>query len=273
MENSISTPTANFPSKIILPPIGYDSWRAGAIGLLAVMTPEGQQRALASWATISERAGGPFTPKLPTPPPAPVVVPEAGLLDDFTVLDLEFQNPGGILLEVAAIRYINWQPVDEYVSFVRFRGELNFHVAKLTGIMRDDVWNAPEEREALIGFKTLIRPREETGLKPSVLVCHNYSADQRILEAARARLGATTPLVNQWLCTMALAKLRLPKGEQYGLGALCTTFGINALGAHRARRDVEMCYQVLRRLHEQQPVTELVTSSAKAKPKQTSLFA
>jgi DNA polymerase-3 subunit epsilon len=263
MENSISTPTASSPSKIILPALGPDSWRAGAIALLAIMTPEGQQRALASWATIDARAGGPFTPKLPTPPPAPVVVPAAGLLDDFTVLDLEFQNPGGILLEVAAIRYKNWQPVGQYVSFVRFQGELNPHVAKLTGIMRDDVWNAPEEKLVLQHFRKLVGD--------SVLVCHNYSADQRILEAARTRLGAPTPLENKWLCTLALAKLRMP-GEQCGLGALCTTFGFNALGAHRALRDVEMCYQVLRRLHEQQPVTELVTSSAKPKPKQATLF-
>jgi hypothetical protein len=165
MENSISTPTASCPSKIQLPAIGYDSWRAGAIALLAIMTLEGQQRALASWKQLG------FTPNLPAPPPAPVVVPAAGLLDDFTVLDLEFQNPGGILLEVAAIRYVNWQPVGQYVSFVRFRGELNFHVAKLTGIMRDDVWNAPEEKAVLVGLRKLIGP---TGARsgPHPLGCY-----------------------------------------------------------------------------------------------------
>jgi DNA polymerase-3 subunit epsilon len=240
----------------------------GALALFSIMTFEGQQNALASWSKISKWAGGPFAPPLtaqPAPAPEVAPAPAAGLLDDFTVLDLEFQNPGGILLEVAAIRYVNWQPVGQFVSFVRFRGELNFHVAKLTGIMRDDVWNAPEEREVLIGLKNLIGD--------SVLVCHNIAADKRVLEATRTRLGAKTELPNKWLCTLALAKLRLPQAQQYGLGALCLTFDIPSLGAHRALRDVEMCYQVLRRLHEQQPVTELVTSSAKAKPKQTSLFA
>lgn len=210
---------------------------------------EGQQRALASWAKLG------FTPPLPAPPAPPALVEAPGLLADFTVLDLEFQ--GTDLLELAAIRYQHWQPVGQYVSFVRFRGELSYHVTTLTGINRSDVYHAPEEKAVLRGFRQLAGE--------SVLVCHNITADRRVLEAARTRQGATAPLANAWLCTLALAKLRLPKGQRCGLGELCQAFGISSLGAHRALRDVEMCYQVLRHLHSQQPLTELVTSAAKPK--------
>lgn len=230
-----------------------ESWKAGARALLALMSPEGQQRALAEWQKISEKAGGPFTPTLLAlvAEPAPV----AGLLDDFTVLDLEFQPKPQALLELAAIRYKNWQPVGKVVSFVQCRQELNPHVAKLTGITRSDVFNAPPEKAVLQAFFKLA--------ENSVLVCHNIGADRNQLEAARTRCGATAPLANQWLCTLALAKTRRSKGAACGLGELCLDFGINALGAHRALRDVEMCFQVLREFHKQQPITELITSTAK----------
>jgi DNA polymerase-3 subunit epsilon len=249
--------------KIQLQALGPDSWKAGARALLALMTPEGQQRALATWATISEKAGGPFTPAVAALVAEPS--PPAGLLDDFTVLDLEFQPKPSALLELAAIRYKNWQPVGKVVSFVQCREELNPHVARLTGITRADVYNAPTEKAVLQTFFKLA--------EGSVLVCHNIGADRNQLEAARTRCGATTPLANQWLCTLALAKTRRSKGAACGLGELCLDFGIDALGAHRALRDVEMCFQVLRRFHEQQPITELITSTAKPKSAGTgSLF-
>ena len=246
--------------KLAVPPYTEDSWRAGAVALLAGMTPEGQQRALKEWAKLG------FTPALPAPPLPAGQLEASELLADFTVLDLEFQPQPNALLEVAAIRYQNWQPVGKFVSFVQCRQALNPHVARLTGIMRDDVWNAPPEKQVLQGFFQLAGS--------SVLVCHNITADRNQLEAARARCGATTPLPNKWLCTLALAKQRRPPKAPCGLGELCLDFGINAVGAHRALRDVEMCFEVLRRFQHQQPLTELLTSSAKPKAKGTgSLFA
>jgi DNA polymerase III alpha subunit (gram-positive type) len=250
--------------KIQLPAPGPDSWRAGAKALLAMMSPEGQARALAEWQKISERAGGPFTPALAAP--AGAAQPAPGLLDDFTVVDLEFQAKPQALLELAAIRYQNWQPVGKVVSFVRCREELNPHVARLTGITRADVYNAPTEKAVLQAFFKLA--------EGSVLVAHNYVADKKQLEDARTRCGATTPLPNPWFCTLALARSRRSKGAACGLGELCLDFNINTLGAHRAERDVQMCFQVLRRFHEQQPITELITSTAKPKKMgQAELFA
>lgn len=252
--------------KLALPPLTETSWRAGALGLFALMTEDGQKNARASWAKISEKAGGPFTPALPAvAAPAPPA-PTAGVLDDFTILDLEFQAKPQALLELAAVRYVNWQPVDKVVSFIRCREELNPHVARITGITRADVYNAPLEIEVLRKFFALAQG--------SVLVAHNITADKKQLEDARTRCGAKTPLANPWFCTLALARTRRSPGAACGLGDLCLDFGINAVGAHRAMRDVEMTYQVLRRFHEQQPITELITSSA-AKPKkpaQASLF-
>ncbi|RSK33935.1 3'-5' exonuclease [Hymenobacter metallilatus] len=201
----------------------------------------------------------------PDPEEVKLVVEAPHFLADFTVLDIEFQ--GSEMLELAAIRYQNWQAVNQLQTFVRFRGELNFHVATLTGISRHDVWNAPDELAVLTSFRKLAGD--------SLLVCHNLSADRRILEAARTRQGAREPLPNEWFCTLALSKQRLPK-RKHGLGELCTSFGIATHGAHRALRDVEMCFGLLQHLHQLEPINGPLAAKASSKKvvvNQPSLFA
>lgn len=247
--------------KIALPPVTENEWKAGALGLLASMTPKGQQNALKEWAKISERAGGPFCPPLATPP-ALVAAPVASeLLANFTVLDMEFQ--GTNILELAAIRYERWEAVEEYESLVYFDGPLNSWITANTSITTARLRQAPSELTVLRAFFQMA--------KGSVLVAHNAAAaDKRVLKAARERHGATQELPNPWLCTMAVAKQHeraglLPKGQGCGISDLCLHFGIDQRGHHQAKRDVQMCYQVLRCLHAQQPITELITSTAKPK--------
>lgn len=164
-------------------------------------------------------------------------------LSDFTVIDLEFQ--GTSILELAARRYINWEPVGELVTFVRYTGPISSIVTHLTGITRADVANAPDEKQVLQWFRALAGD--------SLLICHNITADRRILEATRTRMGAGAPLGNPWLCTLALAKLRRP-GQSHKLGDLCREAGISTKGAHRAANDVTMCAELLRVFHAEQPV-------------------
>ncbi len=46
--------------KLPVPPLTADSWKTGALACLALMTKEGQRRALAEWKKLG------FTPPLPT---------------------------------------------------------------------------------------------------------------------------------------------------------------------------------------------------------------
>jgi len=246
------------------------AWREGALALLAGMTPEGQARTLASWAEIGKVAGGPFAPVLPSRPAVAVAPLASGLLDCFTVLDLEFQ--GTQILELAAIRYEHWQAVEEYESLVYFDGPLNGWITSNTKITSARLRQAPDEKTVLREFFRLA--------EGSILVAHNaLAADKRVLEAARTRCGATAPLPNPWFCTMAEARRRVATGllkadQKCGISDLCTLFSIDQSGHHTAKRDVEMCHQVLHKLHAQQPITELITSLAKPKkPAQASLFA
>lgn len=175
----------------------------------------------------------------------------SSVLDDFTIIDLEFQVND--MLELAAIRYQNWEPVGEVVSFVRFTGTLYRNITELTGITALHLHDAPDERWVLERFKLLAGD--------SLIVCHSVGADKRVLEAARTRQGAKKELPNPWLCTLALAKRRvkaglLPHAQKCGLGELCQHFKIKVRGAHRAKADVLMTFQMLRALHQQQPVTK-----------------
>jgi DNA polymerase III epsilon subunit-like protein len=177
-------------------------------------------------------------------------IPQAHLLDDITVLDTEFVPDGAHLLEIAAIRYLNGEAQPAFVSFVRFDGYVPRFITELTGISALHVYGPtiPGEKQVLQQFFQYAGS--------SLLIAHNVSADRRVIEATRARLGAAADLPNPWLCTMALARKRLAKGQKVGLSELCQHFLIKTRGHHRAKRDVEMCYQVLRKLHELQPVTK-----------------
>jgi DNA polymerase-3 subunit epsilon len=175
-------------------------------------------------------------------------------LHDFTVLDTEFQGPA--LLELAAVRYVNWAPVEVLQTFVAFAGQVNKFTTDLTGITARDLVGAPSASAVLKSFRQMAGP--------SVLVAHNASADRGIIERTRTALGATEPMPNEWLCTMAVARQRYPK--PHGLGELCSRLGIPTAGAHRALRDVEMCFELLQRMHREAPVAPLpVRTPAKAK--------
>jgi DNA polymerase III epsilon subunit-like protein len=187
-------------------------------------------------------------------------VPAAGLFDDFTIVDTEFQ--GEYLLEVAAIRYKNWVEVDRYVSFVRFTDWLFPRTTELTGITEAQVKRAPLESKVLDDFITLAQG--------SLLIAHNLSADRSKFEAACMRQGRAM-LANKWFCTLALARARRPKGSKCGLTDLCELFKFGNQGAHRALSDVERTFKVLRHFHLEQPLLSL-DPKAKAAA-QSQLFA
>lgn len=234
--------------RIPQPTITHAGYLPGRAALLAYMSDEGRQ------ACQQRFAGTPWPITVPVVP-APLLARAPEFLADITVLDLEFQpSPtGGQMLELGAVRYQNLVPVEQLLTFVRCTEPINYHVAKLTGISEADVRRAPDERTVLQEFRQLAGD--------SLLVAHNSSADRRILEVTRTRLGATAPLANDWLCTMAWAKNRYPAPHK--LGELCERFSIPTQGAHRALRDVQMCFALLSHMHTEQPITQAAPPAGK----------
>jgi DNA polymerase III epsilon subunit-like protein len=194
-------------------------------------------------------------------PAAPVLTvattpqPQAGLFDDFTIVDTEYQ--GDFLLEVAAIRYKNWVEVGRYVSFVRFTDWVWPKTTEVTSITSRDVERATPEAKVLQAFIDLAGD--------SLLIAHNIGADRSKFEKACMRQGREL-LPNKWFCTLALARARRPKGAKCGLTELCDHFRFSNKGAHRAMSDVERTYQVLRHFHQEDPITSLDPKARKAAP-------
>ena len=185
-------------------------------------------------------------------------------LDDFTVFDTETTGLSAEkdrLLEVAAVRYTGWQEVARMQSFVRFTGRMPHFITSLTGIREADVRQAPDSKVVLKEFRQLAGE--------SLLVGHNVGFDVRMIEAERTRLGAVTPLPNQSLCTMLLARQRTPAPHK--LGVLCARFGIPVVGAHRALNDVLMTYALLQHMHQQDPFTALAPLKPAGKVPATTL--
>jgi DNA polymerase III epsilon subunit-like protein len=217
---------------------------------------EKEQRKLADKKLNGIRGLGP-APKLPPLQVSilPEVVPGTGLFDDFTIVDTEYQHD--VLLEVAAIRYKNWQPVEEYVSFVRYTGWVSPFTTQHTGITEADVRRAPTEKAVLQALAKLAGD--------SLLIAHNIGADRSKLKLACERQGLEE-LPNKWFCTMALARARLPKGVKSGLTDLCDRFKFSNKGAHRALSDVGRTFQVLRHFYQEDPITTLDPKARKAAP-------
>jgi DNA polymerase III epsilon subunit-like protein len=197
-----------------------------------------------------------------TPQPTPLrvsttpeVVSGSGLFDDFTIVDTEYQ--GDRLLEVAAIRYKNWQEVDRYESFVLFKDWLWPKTTELTGITASHLAKGTPEGKVLQQFIKLA--------EGSLLIAHNIGADRSKFEAACMRQGREM-LANKWFCTLKLARARLPKDAKCGLTELCDRFKFGNKDAHRAMSDVERTYKVLRHFYQEDPITTLDPKARKAAP-------
>jgi DNA polymerase III epsilon subunit-like protein len=185
----------------------------------------------------------------------PEEAPAAGLFDDFTIVDTEYQ--GDYLLEVAAVRYKNWVEVDRYESFVRFTDWIWPVITQTTGITARDVAKATPEKEVLQKFIDLA--------EGSLLIAHNIGADRSKFEKACMRQGRPM-LANKWFCTLALARARLPKDTKCGLTDLCDRFKFSNKDAHRAMSDVGRTYKVLRHFYLEDPITSLDPKARKAAP-------
>jgi DNA polymerase-3 subunit epsilon len=188
--------------------------------------------------------------------PAPEPVP---FLSDFTVFDTETTGTDphrNRITELAAVRYVNWEPVGQMQTFMRCDHPVPAFITKLTGITTADVVGAPLEKSVLREFRQLAGD--------SLLVGHNVAFDVRMLEGTRQRMGATDQLPNLTLCTYAVAAHRYPGPHK--LPDLCARFGINNAGAHRAMVDVQMTFALLRHMQQEAPISpELIGASAQSK--------
>lgn len=145
------------------------------------------------------------------------------------------------ITEIGAVKLRGNRVVDRFDRLVNPGRPIPAYVAQLTGISDAMVADAPPIEEVLPDFEAFARG--------GVLVAHNAAFDAALLDHhARRILGR--PLGLPSVCTLKLARRRMPELERASLDALREHFGIDAGNGsrHRALADAEITAEVLCRL-------------------------
>lgn len=175
----------------------------------------------------------------------------------FTVLDLEttgLQAKKNAITELVAIQYQSGEELNRIATLVKPTESIPENVVAITGITDAMVANAPAPVVVLRDLCQLL------GHSP-LIVGHNVSFDVGFLQAKLEETGLqgyqSRVVLEQSLCTRALAKKLLPGLPTYEGVAVAHACGVYNANPHRAEYDVKMTadtlWVLLKRLAEQEP--------------------
>lgn len=130
------------------------------------------------------------------------------------------------LTQIAAARLDHGEIIEWFVTFVNPGQPIPEDIVLLTNITEDDVADAPSPAEALASLVEFVGDAK--------LVAHNAYFDQNFV----TKHPAGYPLLeNQWIDSLELSRIALPRMKSHRLIDLVTAFGA-PLSTHRADDDV-----------------------------------
>ena len=158
----------------------------------------------------------------------------------YVVFDVETTGSaagkGGAITEFGALKLVRGEVVDQFSTLVNPGRPIDPFVVRLTGITDRMVSDAPSISEVM--------PRFEEFVEGCVLVGHNVHFDCSFVTAARGG----TPLPNEVLDTLKLARCLVPGLKRYRLSSLVSHFGVLQAPNHRALSDAAATTEVFRKL-------------------------
>jgi DNA polymerase III subunit epsilon len=158
----------------------------------------------------------------------------------YVVFDVETTGSaagkGGAITEFGALKLVGGEVVDQFSTLVNPGRPIDPFVVRLTGITDRMVSDAPSISEVM--------PRFEEFVEGCVLVGHNVHFDCSFVIAARGG----TPLPNEVLDTLKLARCLVPGLKRYRLSSLVSHFGVRQAPNHRALSDAAATTEVFRKL-------------------------
>lgn len=162
---------------------------------------------------------------------------------DKPIVMLDFETTGlspamgDRITEVAALRIVDGQIVDRYVSLINCQTRIPAFITGLTGITQAMVDGAPPVSQVV--------PELLDFIGGDTLSAHNASFDEKFLCAEAERLGLA-PRHQGLVCSLKLSRRVFPNLPSYKLGTLSGQLGIRfRSAAHRAESDAEVAAQVL----------------------------
>ena len=139
------------------------------------------------------------------------------------------------IIEIAAIRFVDGEISDRFVTLVNPDQNIPAMITKITGISNQMVASKPFEKEIVDDLMSFI------GGDP--LVAHNINFDKKFLDALCDRYDKE-PNQNPMFDTLQLARC-LAFGEAvFNLGSISEYFGLSSSGSHRAEKDTENCGEI-----------------------------
>lgn len=146
-------------------------------------------------------------------------------------------DQGGRVTEVAAVRIVDGEIVDRFVSLINCRTRIPSFITQLTGITQAMVDHAPPVAQVM--------PQLVEFIGDDYLAAHNASFDEKFLIAESAALG----LANRHrgpICSVKLARRVFPGLSSYSLSPLAAQLGVRFSGrAHRAEADAEVAAKIM----------------------------
>ncbi len=138
------------------------------------------------------------------------------------------------LIEIAAVIGRGPDIVDSFQTFVDPGRAIPEEIAELTGITDEDVEGAPAAASAVERFVDFAGDRS--------IVAHNASFDRSFI----MRHADSRTLTGDWLDSLALARIALPRLKGHRLADLAGMFEVDIESHHRALDDVEALARIWR---------------------------
>lgn len=147
----------------------------------------------------------------------------------FVVLDIETTGVNANLdkiIEVAAIKFVNFQPVSEFTSLVNPQIPLSEDVSQLTGITQQELVGAP--------LWETVQPEFLDFIGELPLIGHNI----RCFDIHFLNCAIGSELRNPVIDTLDYSRQVFPQLPSHKLSYLKSALGINVKTSHRAMDDV-----------------------------------
>lgn len=163
---------------------------------------------------------------------------------DYVIFDLETTGVSpkkDEIIEISAVKVVNSVVVDEFSSLVNPMIPIPLGASNVNGITDDMVTNEPILEDVMPGFLEFIGDM--------ILIGHNINSfDMKFIYRDCRKLYGKVP-DNNFVDTLRLSRMILPKLAHHTLGDLASYYGISTKGAHRALNDCRMNQKVYENLN------------------------
>jgi ATP-dependent DNA helicase DinG len=162
-----------------------------------------------------------------------------GFEDEIAFLDVEttgFDPARDAIIEVAVLVARGPEVLERYSTLVDPGRPIPVDTTQLTGIDSEMVAGAPTAVEALERVAAVVGERD--------IVAHNAAFDRAFLMQSASPHARALP--GEWLDSLELARIALPRLNSHRLRDLVAAFGLPSEMAHRAPDDVEATFALWR---------------------------